>query len=493
MTAGCADQGSLLVRVAVVIGVISILRIVALQANATDLFFDESQYWSWSREPAFGYYSKPPLIAWIIAGATGLCGDGEFCIRLPSVLMHAATALVVYFTGRTLYSEKVGFWSAVAYATLPGVSVSSGIISTDVPLLLAWAVALLAFVKLIEAPSAALAMLLGLALGAGLNAKYAMAYFLVGATLAFSIAPKSRVLLKSWHLWGALAGGLVLIAPNIAWNASHSFATLAHTADNAKWEGQLLNPAKGLEFLGAQFGVFGPILFATLLALIWRWARGRARLEDSDRLLIAFSLPVIAIVTGQAFLSRAHPNWAAVAYVPAVILVIGYMLREGERGWHRGSHAINGAIAVLLAVATWQAGQFTVPGAGDPFARTLGNRELAHETVRLLGDARGRGEPYAGVLSDEREITAGLLYYARFEPTPIFAWRSGPRPRDHFELVRPFPPGMSGRVLLVSRKADPDAVTGAFRTVRPLGARSLAAGQSTRTIHFFELSGERPR
>jgi hypothetical protein len=35
------------------------LRIVGLWFNQTDLFFDEAQYWSWGKEPAFGYYSKP--------------------------------------------------------------------------------------------------------------------------------------------------------------------------------------------------------------------------------------------------------------------------------------------------------------------------------------------------------------------------------------------------------------------------------------------------
>ena len=42
------------------------LRLVALTLNGTNLFFDEAQYWTWSQDLDFGYYSKPPLIAWII-------------------------------------------------------------------------------------------------------------------------------------------------------------------------------------------------------------------------------------------------------------------------------------------------------------------------------------------------------------------------------------------------------------------------------------------
>ena len=69
-TAAPAEQrhwqvGSLAVPVwlVVALGALLAIRLVALVFNRTDLFFDEAQYWAWSVEPAFGYYSKPPLIA----------------------------------------------------------------------------------------------------------------------------------------------------------------------------------------------------------------------------------------------------------------------------------------------------------------------------------------------------------------------------------------------------------------------------------------------
>jgi predicted membrane-bound mannosyltransferase len=135
---------------AVALAVLLLIRLIALKFNATDLFFDEAQYWNWSQEPAFGYYSKPPLIAWLIGASTAVCGVSEFCIRLPSPLVHTATAGVIFALGTRLYSAQVGFWSALAFATLPGVSFSAGIISTDVPLLFTWALALLGFVALFD-------------------------------------------------------------------------------------------------------------------------------------------------------------------------------------------------------------------------------------------------------------------------------------------------------------------------------------------------------
>src|SRR5439155_15314931 len=106
-----------------------------------------AQYWFWAQTPALGYYSKPPLIAWVIALTTGLFGDGEFAIRLSAPLLHAATAGFVFAIAARLYDRRTGFWAALAYATLPGVSLSAFITSTAAALMPCWPAALCAFIR----------------------------------------------------------------------------------------------------------------------------------------------------------------------------------------------------------------------------------------------------------------------------------------------------------------------------------------------------------
>ena len=62
---------------------------------------------------------------------------------------------MIYFIGRALYGPRVGFWSAIVFATLPGVSYSSLLITTDVPLMLLWTVMLYAWVMLVKRQSMA--------------------------------------------------------------------------------------------------------------------------------------------------------------------------------------------------------------------------------------------------------------------------------------------------------------------------------------------------
>ena len=463
------------------------LRLLALAFNLTDLFFDEAQYWAWGEELDFGYYSKPPLIAWIIRAATETCGLGEACIRTPSPILHTLTALGVFLLGRQLYDTRTGALAGLAFATLPGVSLSAALISTDVPLLLFWALALFAFSVLLKTDKLWPALLLGLALGVGLNAKYAMGWFVLCAAVYVVFVPERRTLLRDYRIYLALALGVALIVPNLIWNYTNSFATFSHTADNAHWEGSILHPIKALEFFGAQFGVFGPVLFGAYLVIVWRAWKGE--LKEPDRMLLAFSLPIITVILIQAFISRAHANWAATAYVAATVLVVATMIRDDAWGWLKGSFAVNVALLVLISGGMLAAGRVTLPVKPDPFARILGWRNVAEATQSELAKARAQGRPFAAVLSEDRAVTSELLYYMRDEPTPVFAWREG-APHDHFELTRPFAPSAGEPVLLVRLGGDSGPATAGFTTIEKIGEGELPAGENAhRRVTFYALSG----
>ena len=276
------------------------------------------------------------------------------------------------------------------------------------------------------------------------------------------------------RLYVALGLGVALIAPNLIWNLANSFATFAHTADNAKWGGSLLNIGKGFEFVGAQFGVFGPVLFAALLST--SWTAWRERLPEPDRLLLAFTLPVLAAVAAQAFVSRAHANWAATAYVAGTVLVIAVLLRTARHGWLKGSFALHTAMVAIVGLAAWQAGQFKLPFGADPFARTLGWKALAREAHETLEAARREGHPFGTVITDDRSLTAELLYYMRHDQTPVRAWWQGGRPHDHFELTRPFKAGAAEPVLLISVRRDASPVTERFDKVEHAGQAGHTRG-----------------
>lgn len=457
------------------------VRLLALAFNRTDLMFDEAQYWAWAQEPAFGYFSKPPLLAWIIAAATGICGDGEACLRAPAPLLYWGTGLFIFLAAEALYSARTGFWAALLFTTTPGASFSSGLISTDLPLLFCWSAALYAWARLLQTRGWRWAVMLGLAIEIGLNAKYAMAYFFLCGSLAIWRCSEARWLAASARLVPVLVLPLMLILPNVIWNASHGFPTFTHTAANAGWSGALFHPLKMLEFVAAQFGVFGPILFGAFVWLAWRSTR--TRLTDPDRMLLAFSLPVLTLIIAQALLSRAHANWAAVAYPAAAILVSDALLRNGFRVLLQLSLALNIAVMGVLAAANWAAPVLALPWGAAPYKRLLGWHAMADAARAHLSAGN-----YTTLLTEDRWVTAELLYYLRDLDIPVRAWSPEPHPRDHFELTRPFSGDAKGPYLLVTLRPSVSYLTNRFSVANALESVTVPAGPGqTRRVRFFAL------
>lgn len=397
---------------------VALLRLALLAGNGTDLFVDEAQYWAWSREPAWGYFSKPPLIAWVIGATTALGGASDpFWVRAASPVLQSLAALAVGALGAHLLGARIGLLSGLAWLTMPGVALAAQLISTDTVMLAPLALALLLWVRTVERPSAATALAAGACLGAAALGKYAALYMAVCAILWAAAERDGRPRLRDAAL--ALAATAALLAPNLWWNAANSGATLAHTLHNAG-DSTGLRPIALLEFLVAQFGVMGPLLFAGWAAAAWRAPLGP---------LFWFSAPILALVSIQALRAGANANWAAAAFVAATPMAIAELARWGRRAL-AASFAIGAAVSLLLPLAALAPEAVPGPKGRSAFARVLGQQAYADE-IR----ARASAEGATMVLADNRALLAALSHGLRTSgPTVAAAPRGGP-PRHGWDLA----------------------------------------------------------
>ena len=472
-----------LLRLLVCLGALLALRLVAVYVAKTDLVLDEAQYWTWSRELAFGYFSKPPMIAWVVRGASEICGDSEACLRSASPVLYTLASFVIYLTGRALYGSRIGFWSAIVFDTLPGVSYSSNLITTDVPLILCWTLMLYAWVMLVKRPSMTTAVLLGVAIGVGLLAKQAMVYAFLCIACHALVSSEARNALKGGRGIVATLIALALFAPNVIWNAEHGFPTVRHTGTNIGWKYPFIHPMRLLDYVVGQFGVFGPILFVVLLRVAWREIR---RPSDPEKiLLLSFSLPVLALLAIQALLSRAHGNWSATAYPSATILVTAVMFELDRLILFRVSLGLHLATAVILAAVPAFALQLPMFERFKAFSRVVGWREAADVVRGKLAE-----EGYGSILVDTREMAGELLYYLRDVPVPLYVWPSGPLPQDHYEMTRPFTAASPEPVLFVSLSRCPNNFAQSFSSFAPLGTEQVRiVHEKWRVLHFCRLAG----
>jgi 4-amino-4-deoxy-L-arabinose transferase-like glycosyltransferase len=358
---------------------------------------------------------------------------------------------------RRLFDARAGFWAAVIYATVPAVFVSSTIASTDAPLLTFWAAALLAVVRLREGGGLGWWALLGAAFGAGMLAKYAMAGFLPSLILLLLLDRPMRAALRGPGPWLAAAIGLAVLAPNLLWNLANGMATVVHVGENTNLDqGVRFSPLEAAEFLGAQFGVFGPVTFALLL---WALFRRETWAEPRLRLLALFVVPLGAVMLTQSFLTRANANWAAAIYAAGTVLVVAVALRAARERLLKVSvalHVAAGAAIFLLPPALAAAG-VELPRRLDPWMRQTGWDRLGARMSEVAAAHRG-----VTLLFDQRRDMASLVYYMRPHPFDARMWTPGPRARNAFQMSAPLLPSMTGPFLYVTRHRDPAHVLGRF-------------------------------
>src|SRR5215218_5958491 len=108
-----------------------VLNLAYLAADCPlDLAPDEAHYWHWSRHLDWSYYSKGPLVAWLIRGScelfgglsVRLVGSEMLAVRLPAVASQAALLAGLYgLAAGTLRCPRMGLAVVALALTLPPV------------------------------------------------------------------------------------------------------------------------------------------------------------------------------------------------------------------------------------------------------------------------------------------------------------------------------------------------------------------------------------
>ena len=433
---------------------------------ALPLSVDEAYYYAWSLTPDWGYWTKPPLIAWAIGAADAVCGPSAGCLRSVGVLGFTACAVVMHaLLVRMGLEAAMAAATALGFATLPLASFYGMAATTDALLLLCWLLAMLSlWHALHEHPWGWIA--LGLSAGLGLLAKYSM------GVLAPSVA---LVLLHpAWrHHWrrpgpylaAAIAG--VVFAPNLWWNLTHGMPTLQHTAEISKGASYGWHPQVMLGFLAEQWLV-GNVVLVTVFAV---WVlRGRWRGSPLGWFWLMLSAPMLVVIALQALLSRANANWAAPAHVAMCVVGVTCLWQGRRRAWLIVALAFNLLFAVLLyhgqtlvreplgLSASWRT---------DPYW-ALRNWPGLHEQARArlseqLPPASWR------IASDDRAVLAQLQWALQLPAGSAMGWSRAAIPMNHFEQRFALHTG-AGPILLLTQASE-DEVRRQFphaRATQPL-------------------------
>jgi hypothetical protein len=338
----------LAIVLAVAVFVARMVWLVAVSGSGgLGLAADEAHYWDWARHLDWSYPTKGPGVAAAIWASTQAFGHVEWAVRLPAALSGSIALLAVY--GLTLALTggrgRAALIAAALFALVPAFQVTSLVMTIDGPYVACWALAAwagLVWMRRLERhrPTLGPAAAFGLALGVGFLFKYTIALLLVSMVVAL-VVRRGEV---SWRRAVVSVAAMVMVAgvcalPVVVWNAREGWPTVAHLLGHLGAPGGDLPVREGqgkswtilwmLEFVGAQFGIVGPMLVLMGLAAVGVGRELRLKRNDAEGVpgvvggvwCLAAAGPILLMYLGVSLVTDAEANWPIAGYVTLVALI----------------------------------------------------------------------------------------------------------------------------------------------------------------------------
>jgi 4-amino-4-deoxy-L-arabinose transferase-like glycosyltransferase len=351
------------------------LRYWFVASGQLNLVQDEAQYWDWIRRPQLSYYSKGPLIAWVITLWTQVFGNTELGVRFGSVLGMTGILAALYVGVSRVWREyRMAVFVLFAAATMPLLNGLGILATTDCPLIFFWTVAFFALAAATRnEPDRAVTkwpfVVLGACMAFGILAKYMMlAFFGLALIHAIILQCRGQLPERFWSrfLLASVAGSALGLAPILLWNMDNGWVAYKHVAKLSAGVGNgtgfALRPGPFFEMLGAQIGLLAPwwlafILVGTGAALRKAWIGPVGRFDAGyrrDLMTLLYFWPLWGLITAKALFSKVEANWTAAAFMAGAILA-GMALKnwwDAPKRRTRG-RAILAGTALFLTLAIY--------------------------------------------------------------------------------------------------------------------------------------------
>jgi 4-amino-4-deoxy-L-arabinose transferase-like glycosyltransferase len=451
-------------------------RALLLAISPLTLSGDEAYYWEWGRNLAWGYFSKPPFIGWWMGFAGWLGGDTTFGLRIWALIFGTFATAVLFLFGRAQFGARAAFFACLALVLSPANAALNQILTIDPPLLAAWSISLAAFWALLQTKRWAWppALLLILGIGWGVLTKQMMLVFPVLATLYLAVEPSHRRWLRHPGWWAIVVSGFFFLLPPLYWNSQHDWITFAHTGDNLSSPSVSVGKQVGrfFEFVGAQFGLLGLLTYPLLLAVLWKVGRRWRTARPIERFLFIFSAPVLVIFFLLAMRQRALPNWPAVFYPTAYLLLGAWVAGKlsfsatARPPWKLFKAAlwIGGTTMALLYVLIFTSP--LLPLEKDPMERVRGWRDYGLQVAAVESEQFAE-VPHSILVTGHRYNASQLAFYHPDQPK-VYRWNDRQGVHSQYEIW-PGPETSTSRHFLIvvpeGEAAWPEDLEGFFESI----------------------------
>lgn len=392
------------------------LSVFVIEYAGIGLGPDEAQYWTWSQQLDWGYYSKPPGIAWQDWLGTQLFGNTELGVRSMPVVIGTLVPLLIFFLAKACrLLPLTSFLAAVAMAFSPIGMMASFLSITDGGMILFWTIACVYIAEKVGRDEAVSYPALGVLIFFGALFKWPM-YTLWLFVIAFWwICPR----LASWRVLLGVGISLLALLPSVYWNASNDWVTFRHVFSTIS--GGHGNAGKGSvfsgnfpEFFGAQALLVSPILFILLLMAFWALIKHRNKLHVSKGVIFCAVIPLLTLVFASvlAIWMKIQGNWGIFAYPTAFVVIAWYACERLKGGvkWLIAGIVLSGilccaAFSIPYIQSHGIMSRFPISYKMSPFRHNVGWDRLQDE-LKMLGY-----DPQKDFLFGDKYQTASILSF----------------------------------------------------------------------------------
>ena len=466
-----------------------------------DLAPDEAHYWDWSRHLDWSYYSKGPLVAYLIrlscmiAGpwSQALTGSEMVAVRLPAVLCGALLLLSLYVLTVQVYrSERLALGVVALALPMPVLAAGSSLMTIDGPYCCCWGWALVLGYQAIFRRSSWAWPLLGLVIGVGILAKYTMVLFLPSVALFLLTSREHRSLLLRPSVWVMGVVAALGCLPILVWNLQHDWPTVRHVyhlSGQAQPHIHWLGP---LAYVGGQCALLLGFWFVAWVAAVVAH-RPWVEADAAKRYLWWLSVPMFTNFLLFGFKTGGGElNWPITAYISGLVLTAGWLAERLRSPLVGRRYTVSLAATCVLGLvltafvhhSAW-ARFVLVPLSGkatperpyplrrfDPSCRLRGWRlTLAAEVDRLRAGLRAEGvEPI--LVAANWSLPGELGFYCEGHPTVYSIGLMVGDRHSQYDLWHPNPVfdagAFRGRTFIVVGGVGPDAILAFERVDSPI-------------------------
>ncbi len=352
---------------------------------------DETLYWEWARQLAWGYFDHPPGVAFLVRLGVELFGVNALGVRAMAVLANLGGSLMLIALARRHGDDRAALRAALIVACMPILTNWLMLATPDTALFFAeMAVLLVVDNALREPPRSATSLrwwlLAGVMLGIAALAKE-LAILLPISIVAACLSHKQlRSRLREPGPYLACLVTAVVIVPLVLWNRDHDWVLLRFISERGLGPEQGGAAGRELEFLAGQAGLVSPLLFLLLGVAVFRTLRDH--LDPRRHLLAVSALVPFAWFAVAALRHPMEINWVMMAYPPAAILLATSAESQRSRRWLTVALTLGGAMVLLLYLHT-AVPVLPFPPMSDPIRRGHGWAEVA-ERVDVTRASVGR-------------------------------------------------------------------------------------------------------